>query len=273
MTTQHSDRFTLADAENMLAHVPSQDRDTWVPIAMAIKDEYGDVGFELFDRWSQSADNYQARACRDVWRSLRGNGVRIGTLVHHAKENGWRPSAIPAKPLPKRSEHKPAPPPLNSRTADYGRTLWDRANRYDKAVSSHPYAASKGINWAAGAGRGKASGSVIGQGVDCIIVPIRELTTGDVQAVQCINPGGAKQTFGPIRGGALILGNTLFKLGTWYVAEGWATAVSTVFHHGNGNACCAIAFGKSGLDTLADFIATVHGPDRVFILDEDDRHD
>ena len=264
------ERVTMADVEVMLSYIPATDRETWMRVGMALKAEFGDDGFELWDRWSQSSDNYQARACRDVWRSFRGHGVSIGTLVHLAQEHGWRPSAIPATPLLKRSHHKPAPPPLNSRTADYGRTLWDGADRDDEVVSAHPYAVKKGINWAAGAGRGKASGSVIGQSVDCVIVPIRELATGDVQAVQCINPEGKKQTFGPLTGGCLVLGNTLAHGLPWYVCEGWASAVSMAFHHHHGNAVCAAAFGKSQLDNVARGIGEAHQPHEITILREVD---
>lgn len=78
-----------ARIESALSFVPAEDRDVWVAMAMAVKFELGDAGFELWDAWSRTADNYNARAARAVWRSCRGRGVTLGTLFHEAKCNGW----------------------------------------------------------------------------------------------------------------------------------------------------------------------------------------
>ena len=77
----------IADA---LRFVPSDDRDTWVKVGMAIKSEFGESGFDQWDDWSQSADSYRQSAARDVWRSIKPNGgVSIGSLFHEAKACGW----------------------------------------------------------------------------------------------------------------------------------------------------------------------------------------
>lgn len=76
--------------QSALSYVPADDRDTWVTMAMAIKSEAGDDGFDAWDHWSQTASNYSATAARSVWRSCKGQGVTIGTLFHEAKANGWR---------------------------------------------------------------------------------------------------------------------------------------------------------------------------------------
>lgn len=77
---------------------------------MAVKFELGDAGFELWDAWSRTADNYNARAARAVWRSCRGRGVTSGTLFHTAKAHGWvdreKPDmASPALLEARRREH------------------------------------------------------------------------------------------------------------------------------------------------------------------------
>jgi hypothetical protein len=69
----------------------------------------------------------------------------------------------------------------------------------------------------------------------------------------------------------LILGNTLDKSLVWYVTEGWASAVSMVFHHLDGCGVCACAFGKSNLDQTAELIAEIHRPDEINILREQDK--
>jgi putative DNA primase/helicase len=75
------------------------DRETWLKVAMAIKSEIGDSGFEVWDTWSQQADSYNTRDARDVWKSIRANGkVTAGTLFHEAKANGWRDDGTHHKP-------------------------------------------------------------------------------------------------------------------------------------------------------------------------------
>ena len=87
-----------ARIESALAFIPSGDREVWVAMAMAIKAELGDGGFDIWDEWSQGANNYNAQAARSVWKSCRGSGVTVGTLFHEAKMNGWRDDDKHAKP-------------------------------------------------------------------------------------------------------------------------------------------------------------------------------
>ena len=76
----------------MLAHLsPDVPRDEWAAVAMAIKAELGDSGFDLFDDWSQRGEKHRAADVRTTWRSIKaGGGVTGGTLVHLAKAAGWR---------------------------------------------------------------------------------------------------------------------------------------------------------------------------------------
>lgn len=82
-----------------LQFIDPSDRETWVRMAFAIKDEIGDIGFELWDSWSQRADNYKPTSARDVWKSAKQAGpVRIGSLFHEAKANGWHGDSGYGKP-------------------------------------------------------------------------------------------------------------------------------------------------------------------------------
>ena len=251
----------------MLQPIPAHERDTWIQVGMALKSELGDGGFSLFDEWSKSADNYESKSAISTWRSFKGGPVAIGSLIRLAKEHGWRSNAVPGK------THTPKftkPPKPQSNTSAYALRLWLAADCHDSTVAGHQYANDKGIDWAAGAGRGNASGKVIETNADCIIVPIRTIETNKVQGVQCINAQGSKQTFGSVSGGALILGNTLDKSLTWYVCEGWASAVSMVFHHQKGNGVCAASFGKTNQRKVAELIAETYQPNEIVILEEVD---
>ena len=263
MSNAHKRPVNPIEIEQALSSIPAHDREIWIQCGMAIKAELGDVGFDIWDRWSQGADNYREKDACDVWRSFKGGGVGIGTLLYYARRSGWNPS------------HRPSvitPEPGTSKTKAYALELWlnARRRRTDADVSSHPYAIRKGIESAGGAGRTKASGRIIGNEADCIIIPIRDIATDKVQGVQCINLEGEKQTFGNVTGGGLLLGNTLDKSIPWYVAEGWASAYSMVFHHYHGNAVCAAAFGKSNLNKLAMAMADKYAPDCITILQEVD---
>jgi len=262
----------------MLQFIPADDRDIWIKIGMALKSELGNDGFSFFDEWSKSSAKYRQKSTVDVWRSFKGGSISIGTLIHMAKENGWRQNNSVQPPIPKITT---TPITKKTGTQTYALKLWLTANKWmsgdnwlkdnsDKVVTSHPYAISKGIQSAGGAGRVTATGSVIGKNADCVIVPVRNIQSDKVQSVQCINSRGTKQSFGPISGGALILGNTLDKSLTWYVCEGWASAVSMVFHHQNGNGVCAASFGKTNQKNVAELLDQVYGPKKIRILEEVD---
>lgn len=83
----------LRMAEGMLTFVDGcEDRQTWLSIGMALKSEFGDSGFDAWDRWSQNAANYSAPACRSSWRGFKSataGGYTIGTLIKLAKDGGY----------------------------------------------------------------------------------------------------------------------------------------------------------------------------------------
>ena len=267
--------------EEMLGFIPASDRDVWIRVGMALRNEYGPEGYTLFDDWSKSADNYNSRDASQVYKSFRDvGGITIGTLVHLARQYGWS-SALSNPPVSDPSESDfPSPdhnltekrpvyvvgqPPL---AVEYYLRLYNSSECEDRFVGEHQYATLKGIDWAAGARRGAASGKIIGRNADCLIVPIRNIETDIIQGVECINVAGRKQTFGRKVGGALILGNTLRLTEPWYVDEGWASTVSTVFHHKKN--VCVCSFGKSSQQGVASLISQFYQPDQIFILREVD---
>lgn len=161
---------------------------------------------------------------------------------------------------------KPTPKPKPNRTQQYAIQLWNEAVH---GVQFHPYAQKKQITWEAGAKRHPSvSGRVIGQAQDCILVPIRNIETNKIVSVQAINHAGKKQTFGPVRGHGFICGNTLSKSIPWVVVEGWADAISVVFHVYEGNAVCFAAMGMNNMDRVADEVVRVYAPDTLTILED-----
>src|SRR5689334_22421637 len=68
--------------------------DTWRKIGMALKDEFGEDAWPIFDEWSYRHDSYNARENRSRWNSFRcGGGITIATLFKLARSSGWRDDA------------------------------------------------------------------------------------------------------------------------------------------------------------------------------------
>ena len=82
-----------------LQFIDASDRKTWVDMAMAVKSELGDEGFDVWESWSQQAASFNAKDARDVWKSASpGGGIGIGTLFYQAKQNGWQDDGKYQKP-------------------------------------------------------------------------------------------------------------------------------------------------------------------------------
>ncbi len=103
--TNHGANYTSIETiEQALSFIPADDRDTWIKCGMAIKAELGDIGFDAWDRWSATADNYSARAAAASWRGFDdGGGITIATLFKLAMDNGYRHTTT-SKPTPPTAE-------------------------------------------------------------------------------------------------------------------------------------------------------------------------
>lgn len=88
----------LDDIEAALAVIPSNDRETWLKIGMALKAELGQAGFELWDKWSSTAPNYGGT--EKAWNSFKRNGVSILSLFDVAKEYGYHGKVLNPGNLP-----------------------------------------------------------------------------------------------------------------------------------------------------------------------------
>lgn len=120
---------------------PDCDRETWVRVGMAA--QAAGVDFDTFDAWSAGAENYDSRAARDVWRSIKpGKGVGAGTLYRVAAEHGWRMGD--SKPLqrPPQAPRKAAEPPRKPAPGMSPAEVWGRCL---PATAAHPYAQAKGL--------------------------------------------------------------------------------------------------------------------------------
>lgn len=98
----------LADLRGALAMIPSDQRDTWVAVGMALhKDVGGAMGFDLWSTWSQTCpDKFDPQDQLRVWRSFSnkpmGEAVQLGTVFDLAYKHGFsrpKPAIVLVPPL------------------------------------------------------------------------------------------------------------------------------------------------------------------------------
>jgi P4 family phage/plasmid primase-like protien len=91
----------LLRLDSALPFIPSENRDTWRNVGMAIKWSCGDDGFGLWDRWSRgtTAGNFAESRQEYQWNSFASYGderrdgrgvVDLGTVFKLAREGGWK---------------------------------------------------------------------------------------------------------------------------------------------------------------------------------------
>jgi hypothetical protein len=78
-----------------LIGIPSDARETWLTVGQALHHEFAgeEVGFDLWDEWSQPSGKYDDADQRRVWESFGsyvGKPITVGTLYRLAKKHGVR---------------------------------------------------------------------------------------------------------------------------------------------------------------------------------------
>lgn len=204
--------MTIAEA---LYAIPPDDRNVWVRMAMAVKAELGNAGFELWDGWSRQSDKYRAADALAVWRSIRGRGITSASLYHEAKAHGWTGTVAPTMRV-----HRVAAVREARAHAEQVATLRHQARRRAQQMleaaelSTHPYLERKGFP--------EHRGFVL---EGALLLPVRNLWTRKLQTLQVVQEDGQKRFLrhGQAAGGVFALGGGPST--TWW-CEGYATALS-----------------------------------------------
>lgn len=85
----------MQTAEEALSYCDFNDRDDWVHLGMALRSEFGDAAFDMWDAWSRryspakKTDRYNTKKGRSTWNGFRGRGYNIGTLIKLSKAGGY----------------------------------------------------------------------------------------------------------------------------------------------------------------------------------------
>lgn len=248
------------EVEQALSYIPARDRSTWVRMAMAVKSELGEDGFQIWDQWSRTDESYKERDARSVWKSVSPDGgVTMGTLFHEARQHGYKPNGN-SKPDPsevERQRRQRAERPVEDREQQgkYHAAAVEALNIWDKAqpVKDHPYLEAKRI---------KSHGLKAYQGN--LIIPVAQESV--IYSLQFIGPDGEKRflTGGRVTGCYFSIGK---PDGVLCIAEGYATAASV--HEAAGYAV-AVAFNAGNLEPVAKALREKFPQARIVIAGDND---
>lgn len=263
----------MNDINTALSHIDPADRNTWVKIGAALKTELGEDGFNTWDNWSQNADNYDAKAARSTWKSLKPGYVNIGTLFYHASQNGYKPSrevaSAPRKPKINAETRKQiqaaaaaATQQENLRVKLLAQNIWSQSR---KASPDHPYLQRKQIT-----DQTCLTSVRLNQykGQNNIIVPI--FYNGEIVNLESIREDGSKKLLsnGQVKGAYGLIGDISKLENGLYFAEGYATAASI---HAATRAPVIITINAGNISEVAKHLAHTipHDTRVVFAADND----
>lgn len=289
------DKFPVTQdtARRALAHLDASDRDFWVKIGQALKSEFDDDGFTLFDEWSASASNYDSKAVKTTWKGIKSGGrVSIGTLIYEAAQRGFDPKtqAVNADASSMTPEARQA-----------AQQRHDEAQRReaDKTAQAQAQARREAVRRLAraqDAGNGADSPylgikQVKAYGVKCeatpdgvnLLVPLRD-KSGMVWNVQTIKPDGTKLFAKSARVSGLFhliggadMGDGIERVprdkqradapDTLLVAEGYATAAT--LHEATGYAV-AVAFNAGNLSKVCTALRGMYLSARLLVCADND---
>lgn len=282
------DPIPLETAERMLTYVRgADDRDTWVKLANILKDEYGEEARAAWIDWGQQSASFNERDARDVWKTAGGgSGSRatMGTVVHLAKEGGYKREASERRMSPeeiadsiarrdaRQAEHARQEAIATASAAAEANDFWQHAT----PAESHPYLSRKNI---AGSGArildempatriDPETGEIHTFTVrNVLLVPMRH-GPGPLVGLQAINADGSKRFLRgtPVSGAYHVLGKP-DRRGTVVIAEGFATAAT--IHQATG-LCTVVAFNAGNLRPVAEKIRAAMPDARLVIAADDD---
>jgi len=283
MTLHQNEPIDLAMLSGLLTFVPADiPREEWTRFLMAIKSEFGEAGKGTAQEWSSTSSNYDPKAFNSTWKSIRaGGGVTIGTLIHEAKQNGFKFAPVsPAEKQRLRTEQRKRESLRKKREAieeqkrvQLYREAKARANKTLRerafyANPEHPYFINKGISSEVN------QLNRVYQFVNTLMVPVFHFTAPyqwEVCSLQYIDDKGGKfflkggQTKGgfyPIRFNGAV--------STIVICEGFATGVTLATHY-KPSAEVVCAFNARNLKPVAREFKKRYPVARIIIAGDNDR--
>ena len=213
-------------AISALQFVSPVERETWIQMGMALRSEFGDAALDAWMDWSRQADSFRESAALSAWRSFKGAGVTMGTLIHLAKQNGWR-------------DDDKFQRPSSSQMALRNLEVSERLNAENQARIKAQQAAAKKAGWILhqtiqeqhaylqSKGWPEAKGAVWWPNPEQNLLCIPMRVGRDLVGVQLIDRTGSKRYLSGQRtsGAEYVIANNGPRAIDWWV-EGFATALS-----------------------------------------------
>ena len=213
----------LIETERAIEFIDATDRKTWIKVGAAIKSEFGDEGFVLWDKWSQKADNYEAQAIRNSWKSFKTGKISIGSLIYLAKQGGYSlpksQQKTQAKQVTQDSKQSEDETKKRALAQKKSQEIWQKSH----AVSKHAYLTNKKINHPEII---KSLKQASFTNANLLLVPVRDMR-GTIHSLQYINEDGSKRFTkdSAIKGNFASIGEAKDN-DRVIIAEGLATAAS-----------------------------------------------
>ncbi|MFZ6673957.1 DUF927 domain-containing protein [Undibacterium sp. Xuan67W] len=271
MSNAFQERPSRDATQAALTFIPPDDRDLWLKVGMALKAEFGEDAFDLFDTWSQRSESYALDAVKSVWKGFKAGGkIGIGTLLYEAKQHGFNIK-----------DHAPA---KSMSSEEVVRQQQERAQRLadDKAEIERKQAAAASLAakaWSDAKTRGDSTylqkkkvtaysvRFVTGKGGDTLLIPLHD-ASGKLWNLQRIFANSDKRfyTGGRVSGCFHVLGDV--GASDWLlIAEGYATSATLL---GATGYAVAIAFSASNIHHVAAAMRERYPDKRILICADDD---
>ena len=288
--TNNFDRLPIDTIATALSYVPSHERDVWLRMAMAIKSELGESGFQIWDDWSRTDQSYDPADARDVWKSVKPTGkVTIGTLIYEAQAHGYdhgkRPHQITDEELAERLRKREREEQIEAQkqARKHERAAMSATEMFEAAPSTrepiqHPYLTRKGIKNPGAVRVGQyhrwtQEGTITIDGA--LLIPIRDQSRSIV-SLQAIFPSDANPLArdrdylpgGKKQGGYFVVGAVKADSKTVLICEGYATGCT--LHQSTGHPV-VVAFDASNLPEVANIIRSKLPDATILICADNDQ--
>lgn len=268
-----------------LSFLDPSDRTLWVKMAFAIKSEFGEEGFEIWDDWG-SQHARPAGEVKSTWRSAgmsgSGGSVQLGSLIFEAKAAGWvddtkfvRPSKEEIKARQQRSAERLAVYQAEEAAAEeaaavVANCIWNAS----APCESHPYLERKGVqSHGLRVGTWEYTNPETGEvktAPGYLLIPIRDRKR-NIHSLQGIPPKGAEKYYlkdAAKRGFFYALGAAPLNHDgrpVFVLAEGYATGASVYETSGHMTLVC---FDTSNLMAVAQVLRAAQ-PTAIIIMAAD----
>ena len=251
------ENISIESIENALSFIEPNDREVWLRVGASLKDELGDNGFNIFNKWSSRATNYNEKDVSYTYeKSLKAGRVKIGSLFFEAIKNGYvsnekRVVLSEEEKLIRINQNKERVEKLKELQIKKATEAKSKSNYIwgkSEPVKNHPYLEMKGISPSDNLQSIRVNNY---KGNSNLVIPV--YNQNEIVSLQFINEKGEKNFIsdGELKGNYHLLGGEK-KSEEVYLVEGFATGKSV---HKATNKPVYVAFNAVNLVSVAETLS------------------